>query len=186
MTLPRTALHLCGRWSRGAMAGETWVHDFIERIGVPRVQLNLRPQDYDPAKVGAFCDATAAQRVVVQYRGNRFDTLFLHHRKLEALHDRSGGRGLSGAWPDPPAPGKGAWCEGRAWGYAGGLGPDAGQVRRIADMARQAERAGARVWFDMEAGVRTDGHFDLSKVERVLDGLSRELAPPAACKAPAP
>lgn len=59
---------------------------------------------------------------------------------------------------------------GRRVGYAGGMGPDT-----VADYLRLVEEAGADgpFWIDMEERVRTDGWFDLDKVERVLDALSR-------------
>ena len=73
------------------------------------------------------------------------------------LYDCSGGRGIM---PDklPPHPGRDMFV-----GYAGGMGPDT-----VKDYLSKIEGNG-HFWIDMEGQVRTDGWFDLDKVERVCE-----------------
>jgi len=75
------------------------------------------------------------------------------------LFDESAGRGISpDSWDAPLA---GHFC-----GYAGGMNPD--NVARNIDIISKVA-AGQTTWIDMETGVRTNDHFDLGKVRRVLD-----------------
>ena len=80
------------------------------------------------------------------------------HPRIEYLFDESGGRGKRGDWPDPWPVLPGMRC-----GYAGGLGPD-----NVDEALEFVERhPDARIWLDMESGVRTNDWMDLEKVEAV-------------------
>lgn len=141
--LSRKSAHLCGGYSRDIQSGL--------RIPAPlayfdRVQVNGCPV----ATGNLYYLKGFAVDVILQERIN-FDPD--QHPYFSYLFDRSGGKG---ELPDeiPPLPGY-------IVGYAGGMGPDT-----VSDYLSRIEGEGP-FWIDMEGQVRTDGWFDLDKVEKV-------------------
>lgn len=144
----RKAAHLCGKMAR--QVGHAAVPPDVPIAFFDRVQIN-----------GNFADDQAFWHVknsygidvVRQVRGERFD----RECPFLQLFDRSGGEGVR---PDqvPELPGDHMFV-----GYAGGMGPDS-----VLEYLEQIEGAG-RFWIDMESNVRTNGWFDLDKVERVCE-----------------
>ena len=157
----RTALHLCGRYSRDVAAGRGREHLAL-CAGFSRVQVNL-PSAERHARIGAIVEFQQALGVpvILQHDGG-WDSGPTRHEGIEYLFDRSGGRGvapdrLCEHWPEPRA-------DGRRYGYAGGI-----RIETAHEAFAFSERHGeaCRSWLDMETHIRTDDRLDLGKVERI-------------------
>ena len=170
-----TAIHLCGSYTRGLMAGGKGLEEAL-RIseGFSRVQINLPPHfttenlDVACSMIPRFIDASEAQTVILQHRSG-WDKIPLIHPRLEYLFDQSGGSGKVNfeSWPIPPVLGR--------WGYAGGIGPgNIGEAMRF--NRRHEDRS---LWFDMESQVRTAGWLDINKVLQVCQIAFRGPGPRA-------
>ena len=149
-TVTRTALHLCGRFSRDVNAGRfdeaAWLAD-----GFGRIQVNATR--YSLSNIGAF-QRQIGKPVIVQWRGANMEI----PPGVEVLFDASGGRGIENfdRWPRS--------IGGTRCGYAGGLGP--ANIRRAVEFSMRQD---VDVWLDMETGVRTpDDWLELDLVEKVL------------------
>ena len=168
-----TALHLCGRYARtvadprGVGATDLWELC----AGFERIQVNLHGDWFNPERICLtgheieyFADRVAAERVILQHRGD-WDSIPVKHEKVEYLFDVSEGGGIESFtdWPEPSS-------RLRRMGYAGGLGP-ANITRAIAFASEYPEAA---LWLDMESQVRTGGLFDLAAVEMVCEQVFRE------------
>lgn len=166
-----TAMHLCDDGFLGFVAGRKDILDLMS--GFQRIQLNLKFGDvegkYDPAELVARVKALPQWQFILQYTKEKqgllplFDDVPNH----AVLFDASAGQGISPDRWDAPLPGH--FC-----GYAGGMNPD--NVAQNLEMIFKAA-SGQTTWIDMETGIRTDDHFDLKKVRRVL-----EIAAPYARK----
>ena len=122
----KTALHLCGRYSRNVAAGRGGEHLRL-CAGFSRVQVNL-PAAERHARIGAIVEfqAMLGVPVVLQHDGD-WDSVPREHDGIEYLFDRSGGQGLAPErlcdhWPEPRA-------DGRRYGYAGGIRIENGRGR---------------------------------------------------------
>jgi hypothetical protein len=156
------AMHLCGDALLGFIAGEKDILTLMK--GFKRIQLNLKFGDvegkYDPQALRARVKESPQWQFILQYGKDKKGLLplFKDIPNHSVLFDESAGRGIS---PDSwDAPLKGHFC-----GYAGGMNPD-NVGKNLEIISRVA--AGQTTWIDMETGVRTDDHFDLGKVRRVL------------------
>lgn len=175
----RLSAHLCGRYARQiALEGDSpWHRDAgAAARAFGRVQLNISNLAVlpPPRAVDQMRQWFISGHLIVQARPESLGVW----RAAAAgeglqpglLFDSSGGRGRSpGAWP---APESGAYC-----GYAGGLGP-----HNLHSQLQLIERAAgpARVWVDMESGVRDDcDAFDLGKVRRALEQAAPWVREPA-------
>ena len=170
--LPRTAIHLCGRYAReaaGAAPESSQLHDLCRGFG--RVQVNLPGA---PRRVGeegrgvgeegrrkhsltVFAEKVDPETVILQHR-EAWSRIPLNDVRFEYLHDLSGGKGIEciDSWPDPPRH--------RRVGYAGGLGPQ--NICRALDFLER--RPAANTWLDMQRGVRDqENRLDLGLVELV-------------------
>lgn len=168
-----TAIHLCGRYAR-SVAAERPDPSLLRIVdGFGRVQLNLLPAHrYSFAReIARF--AESVPRLILQHHGDDWSGLPVRDREnVEYLWDRSGGRGRVSFedWPAPPlAPAFSA----RRYGYAGGIGPDSAHTVATILVARPD----ARTWVDMEGRIRTNGLFDVDKVELVAGVLRGVMAP---------
>lgn len=150
--LPRTAVHLCGKYAREA-AGEAPESGMLGSIcrGFGRVQVNLpaaprhsREERNRLYSLLRLADRVDAETVVLQHRGP-WREVPTDDVRIEYLHDLSGGEGVDSIdrWPDPPRH--------RRAGYAGGLGP--GNIVRALDFA--GRHPTAHLWLDMQSGIRT-------------------------------
>jgi hypothetical protein len=152
------AAHLCGALSREAMAGDDRWH-WADARGYQRVQLNGFSRYRLPML------RVAQQFTTIEFILQTADLASEHHGlELAKLHpnvvnllDASGGRGEVAVWAERPEP---------RLGYAGGIGPDnvVAQIEHLLSYKTEQD-----FWIDMESGVRTDDHFDLTKVGRVLE-----------------
>ena len=134
--------------------------------GFRRVQINIHGGlflsenvESAGAAIQAFIDKSTANTIILQHRSDWNIIVPMIHDRLEYLFDRSEGSGMVDfrSWPDPSAEGR--------WGYSGGIGPEnIGVAMRFAGRHKDA-----RLWFDMESQVRTDGWLDLGKVLTVCD-----------------
>lgn len=174
-----TALHICGDPVRNLLTeGEAQNGQMSNQVyglsyGFTRVQLNLHGDEWNEQRI----EATAQRlRTILPYLGGQH--VILQHRaeweavpdlpaRVEFLFDRSEGRGILDllGWPRPPAP---EFLP--RVGYAGGL-----DNTNIAWAVRFARSAPGAVWLDMESRIRTNGKFDLDKVERVYRAAIKEM-----------
>ena len=167
----KTALHLCGDPARNLMKDLTEDQDpklslDVYRLsrGFSRVQINLHGGSWNPGRievnakrVDVIMPFLGGKSVILQHRGDWDSVPPIKSARVEYLFDRSEGRGETDfdSWPALPKLGTL-----KRVGYAGGIGPD-----NIDRAAAFAERAEVPVWLDMESRVRTNGLFDLDKVE---------------------
>ena len=159
------SLHLCGVYSRSALAKEPPPDDLYELCkGFDRVQVNLHGDfwtdtwiDVNREGIIRFAEKAQVESVILQHRGS-WESIPVEHPKVEYLWDVSGGAGKDSVdlWPSPTLPVR--------VGYAGGLGPE-----NMKSALEFAKRHGDHpVWFDMESGVRDIyGDFDLRAVRSV-------------------
>ena len=155
-------MHLCDDGFLGFVHNNKTVLDLMH--GYDRIQLNLKFGDvegkYDPAELVARVRENPQHQFILQYTHDKQGLLplFRDVPNHAVLFDESAGRGIS---PDSwDAPLNGHFC-----GYAGGMNPD--NVKENLEMIKQVAD-GHLTWIDMETGIRTDDHFDMSKAERVL------------------
>ena len=172
--LPRAALHLCGKYSLREKYSRHVCAEGSDYSPLPlladgafgRVQVNGIGTDPE-AVLGllAFAEAANVGEVIVQARSHSDVQHWVHVARRSAkpvttLLDKSGGTGRPVEMADwlarPP--------HGRRCGYAGGLGP--GAMRKALEFTEMFPRA--KVWLDMESGVRRDDWFDLDKVREVI------------------
>lgn len=177
----KLSAHLCGQWVRDFVlkAKFTWKEEYKPyEMQFDRVQLNFHGEfhrrasgfetlllDEIPRAEGHGMKSRRGKQFIFQLDGQNDPTFHelepWMQGSLVPLFDASGGRGQSPKeWPKAfPS----VYC-----GYAGGLGPDilTTQLSLISQAAGDA-----RVWIDMESGVRSDddARFDLEKVRAVLD-----------------
>lgn len=165
------SMHLCGRWLRDVLVGETPSDIWTLLDAFQRAQLNFHAEPLE-CKPDGFRDAISAfsdegqREFIFQIDGNRGSNYLAEAAQADLacvpLYDLSHGAGvLPEAWPPP--------MKGYAYqGYAGGLGTDnlAEQIPLIGEAAR-----GTPFWIDMETKVRSDSdrQFDLAKVRRCLE-----------------
>lgn len=164
----RVAVHLCDSWATSAL--HSWGSS-EETVGLckgfDRVQINMHSgpgyptgiPTPSPVAIGCLLQALpGCDSIIFQHRDTTWDSAATHGPRVEYLFDRSEGRGREafGEWPTPPT-------ARRRVGYAGGIGPDnIGQAMEFVNRYPES-----RLWLDMENRVRTDGRFDLDKVEKV-------------------
>ena len=164
----KTALHLCGKYSRMVMRPEGADDEHLSDLcaGFGRVQVNLHGDWFNPERVRVaskaiehFADRVAADRVILQHRAD-WASIPVEHEKVEYLYDVSEGGGVESFadWPEPSP-------HLRRMGYAGGLGPH--NISRAVAFA--SVHPAAALWFDMESRIRTAGLLDLTSVERVCE-----------------
>jgi len=148
----KKSAHLCGALARAAGEGllfsDPVIYEELHLDCFDRLQINGCKKE--TMHIRAF-EKALDLRVILQVASDGFRAT-----RLDELYDCSGG---TGKFPDtvPPHPGGG-----RLVGYAGGMGPDT--VMRYLDMLKDCE---GPYWIDMEGRVRTEGWFDLDKVEAV-------------------
>lgn len=152
----RCAIHVCGMRAREELITGA-LRPLVSQVG--RVQLNgtVSPE------VAAL--AAAQVRILITQHNKANEAL----AKLDlaghaTLVDDSGGRGVSPLfWQAPEA------IEGKAFGFAGGLGPE----NLAAEIPRIVEAAGDRLttcWMDMEGRLRSSmDQFDVWKALRCRD-----------------
>ena len=173
----RTAIHLCGRYSRMAVSDDPGVVrrlvNFVGEFG--RVQVNMTSEMVRQHSKGLTRLADQLKQVIVQHR-DTWDMVpmrLARHHNIRFLFDRSGGRGLVSinSWPIPPDDSI-PELYGKATGYAGGLGP-----QNIDKVIRFANDFPEHIlWFDMESRLRIKGRFNLRRVEEVLLAVRQKQA----------
>lgn len=165
----RTSIHLCGQWLRRLLVGDPEPM-VVELSGESeRMQLNFHGEpvkECDEKQFHRALEKLGRRQFIFQIDGGDGPKLFQGARASRSpqldvvpLFDLSHGAGvLPSQWPEPirDVP----YC-----GYAGGLSPN-NLIEQLAKIYVVAKNQ--RFWIDMESHVRTDGKFDLDKVERVL------------------
>lgn len=157
--------HICQQWCRDIFqANKMTFAGIYPKIWdmFQRIQLNFSPYEVGTEFVELLKLFPEKQFIFQVGKKNR-DSLFAHavNEKVNVacLFDRSGGKGVvPTSWPKVR---EDVMC-----GYAGGLGPDtiAQELENISQVIGDKD-----IWIDMESRIRTDGLFDLSKVEATLD-----------------
>jgi len=143
----KMSAHLCGRYARAAAEGKHIImptHDLgcFDRF---QVNGNLLALEGVLAVANRFDSSP-----IVQWRRPDFDP----ESPVALLFDRSAGEGLL---PDMVP----TLLPSTRVGYAGGISPDTVGMYLSKILGR------GPYWIDMETGVRSDGWFDLNKVEQV-------------------
>ena len=160
------SLHLCGSLARAALGGN-WNKTFAI-LGddfklFKRCQLNVskeKPKD----QVTCLSVPESLNELIIQQMSVNdmplFNTLPSDYKgKVSVLLDASGGLGIDTELNVKD-------MKGFKVGYAGGINP--GNVEEKLKYIL-SENNGSPFWIDMETGVRTDGWFDLDKVEDVIE-----------------
>ena len=145
---PKSA-HLCGRLSRDVQGGEFSGISF-DQEKFWRVQIN--GANVDHSNFDALRQWANVQ-IITQIRDGEFSDSDNHE-----LFDCSGGNGVM---PESIPKTR----KDKMVGFAGGMGPDT-----VTDYLSMIE-GGGRFWIDMEQRIRTDGWFDLDKVEAVCQSV---------------
>ena len=146
----RKALHMCGSAAREFWYKEKIPEDLIKnnRFNIfQRIQVN----GWDKSREGFDTAPKVDQELIVQSDAHDFDVQW----PVSKLFDKSGGRGI--VRESLPA-----GIPGGIVGYAGGITPD-----NVLEFLSKIPDFDGEFWIDMETGVRTNGWFDLSKVEKV-------------------
>lgn len=152
---PRSAIHLCGRFTREVLSGLYGKYGPLAAMVQPFGRVQVNAKHYNMPKIHSM-HHVIGKEIIVQVRGHFPDDT---PPGVAMLFDESGGRGIERihAWPPPLVSNR---C-----GFAGGL--DATNIRRAIDHLR---RWPGPWWLDLESGVRTsDDWFDLDAVEEVLE-----------------
>lgn len=170
--LVQLAGHLCEPIVADVLAGRSRVVDAVG-YAFDRIQLNTHGATMERAEDWLHPMYEDDREFILQLDGVTSPLLVEDIGRLEqgrrerspfsGLFDLSHGAGvLPEGWPALSTMARPL----RWYGYAGGLGPHnmAEQLPKIEDAAE-----GFAYWIDMETHVRTDGRFDLDKVERVLE-----------------
>ena len=154
----QTAIHLCGRTRRDALAGDEAA--LARCAGFGRIQLNM-PEAERRVQAEAILrfQRRTGRPVVIQHTGAWENAVCSNEPGIEHLFDRSGGQGTAGIdeWPAPR--------QGKRCGYAGGIGP--GNIAEA--LAFSARHENARIWLDMESKIRRDNWLDANSIEKVLE-----------------
>lgn len=120
------------------------IKSLIFDLSFDRVQINSK--SYPPMEVKTF----SGLPLIKQWRSSTFD----EQESMLMLYDCSGGRGiLPTVLP--------RLLKDKFVGYAGGITPE-----NVLTFLNNIEGKG-EFWIDMETGVRTNGWFDLNKVEKI-------------------
>lgn len=154
-------LHVCGDWARNISdMGETLddgIDDIIRMFSTVQLNLNLLSEQ----RLMTISDwkkqiGGSVRHIILQCDGS-------HPRdeRFHWLYDRSKGTGTypREQWPAPIAA-----LDKTIYGYAGGV--EYGNIREVIETIT---RHRVTYWLDMESSVRTEGKFDLKKVELILD-----------------
>lgn len=161
--------HFCGWYSRSVLDYKAinLIHELPKSF--KRVQLNYTFNDKNKKYGMPFVHHLIKpsngdnRQLIFQYNKSNKEILdawmtwWGDDGRLSFLYDSSGGRGLEIKEIQNPF----KWYT----GYSGGLKPE--NITHITDLIKNHSNT-SDVWIDMEAGVRTDGQFDLEKVVEVL------------------
>lgn len=141
--LSRKSAHLCGGYSRDIQKGL--------KIPVPLAYFGRVQVNGSPVTTAYLSSLEAFSVEVILQARDTFPTV--PDEEFYYLFDCSGGRGIT--------PEEIPMLPGYLVGYAGGIGPDT-----VSEYLSRIDGEGP-FWIDMEGQVRTNGWFDLDKVEKV-------------------
>lgn len=137
--------HFCGRWARDVAAGLIRLPFCIDNF--QRLQINGKIEQQG----GMHYLTKNRNGVIVQCK-----TFSNAEGYYQELFDVSGGKGIHPVeFPVYPN----IYC-----GYAGGINP-----RNVLHTLDAISSPSNEYWIDMESGVRTNGWFDIEKVQRVCE-----------------
>jgi hypothetical protein len=168
----RWSLHLCGELARHAMAGSPTVFAAIKSLSAQRVQLNGFSKYRLPMLVLAQLLPDVEFILQCQSDDALLEAEKIHHQhdNVSALWDTSGGRGCAEAWDEGGAP-----CvvspNSVRLGWAGGIREDniVDCIKSVLEANDLPTLRNVEGWVDIETGARTDDHFNLVKVRRLLE-----------------
>ncbi len=163
--------HFCGKYSREII--EELNLDELQKLATnfKRVQLNYIFKNGFPNKIGAIKEFAPNwnRDVIFQYNKANAQVLDSFIKSglpscINFLYDSSGGRGIEIQEVSPPFK--------YYTGYSGGIGPE--NVFSIANLIQGSKYChfDQNVWIDMEGRVRTEGKFDLNKIQEVLEKVN--------------
>jgi hypothetical protein len=154
--------HLCGSWLRDILLGNYNIpqkHSDVLRA-FKRVQLNTHGEEHH---IGRFADILKAMNKQFIFQIDKVNDHIYRKARTDGVQaypffDLSHGAGqLPEKWDRPLDE---VYC-----GYAGGLGPHNLQDALEVIAMIVGDRT---IWIDMETHVRTDGEFDLDKVQQCI------------------
>lgn len=170
----RLSAHLCGSLAREFLYNgdlSSMENPFYNLLHDPdmfkRMQLNVSGCENIPTH--DFAPYPMEEIIIQQGDDHRVfeHSYFLHSGGLCAmLLDKSGGLGIDTPLGAPPA-----YAPKVHLGFAGGINPD----NVIEKMSHITHLPVGKFWIDMESGVRTEGLFDLDKVEDVCKKVYDEF-----------
>lgn len=157
-TLPRVAVHLCGKLAVDVCSPAELLPSYVCRLLNGRIgRLQVNSTDVYPLRVQSAASRVGARGVGQWRDAGAFPT----NTEIDWLFDRSGGRGI----PLGDHQIAHSYDPDRLVGYAGGIGP-----KNIFDTIQQINSQ-VPYWLDMETAVRTREWLDLDKVTRVCEAV---------------
>ena len=163
--------HFCGKYSREVI--EKLNFEEVEKVRnkFKRIQLNYSFKESwldTLVMIRNYSDDNKVNFIFQYNKGNKEELDMLmemssseHMNHINFLYDASGGRGIE--IKEIKAPFE------YYTGYSGGINPD--NISTIVSLIENFQNP-YEVYIDMEAGVRSDGKFDLTKVRDVLQKYS--------------
>ena len=156
--------HLCGGWLRELLAGAYHIPEGHSTLlgYFNRVQLNFHDESQTFGTQGMYLMKAMNKDFIFQIDGtNTHIYRYMKDKEVRAFpfFDLSHGAGhIPETWDSPLDE---TYC-----GYAGGLGPHNLEQQLHAIEGVVGDRS---IWVDMETHVRTNGEFDLDKVQQCID-----------------
>jgi phosphoribosylanthranilate isomerase len=160
--IPRLSIHVCGSAARRQLAS-VQLEALISRAR--RVQVNGR---VSITELESLCALYPNHTIITQYKTGNAELVELQLDNHAMLQDSSGGRGISASrWNAPPNL--------KAFGFAGGLGPENLPV----ELQRICAVASKGWWVDMEQSLRVDDMFSVERARAAVAAFHRTVRPNA-------
>jgi hypothetical protein len=156
--------HFCGVWAKDVLENQNFGIIKTLHPNFKRVQLNYNfsyNQKWSMPSLMSFADKNPERSIILQYNKSNKSTLdfYIHllPENIHILYDASGGRGTEITNIQEPFK--------NYTGYAGGIS-NLNIEEVCQDISYVSDEA--KVWIDMESGIRTNDIFDLEKCAGVL------------------
>jgi hypothetical protein len=172
--------HFCGQWAKGILERQSF--NLIDQLqpNFKRIQLNYNFKaktdwwEFSLEPLFQYCKSTD-RKIILQHNYNNLETIDVHlnHKvvpeNINFLYDASGGNNKEIKNIDSPIA---ANSQKYYTGYAGGINLE--NIENICTIITRNEYClEDTVWIDMESGVRTNNEFDLDKVTKILEIVSK-------------
>lgn len=156
--------HFCGAYARELTESNDWQRIDCLDDSFKRVQINYNfshNNKWDMEQLLVNIATRPHLSFILQYNKSNskvLDSITHLPKNLHFLYDASGGRGEEITKIEPP-------IHGLYTGYAGGICPENAEniMKSIIDFPNEA-----KVFIDMESGIRTNNRLDIGKIESIL------------------